>query len=122
MRKIVIILTLIILSACAQAREVETCHYSIIISSFLPEASQEVCELAYDAINSAKFNRKLVDEVSKDIFSVHIRFRFIDGEEESYIIDNNGSITYQENEMFYKIKIDKEIVDLLKENIKSQKN
>lgn len=121
MKKIVMILSLLFLTACTQAKEVETCHYSIIISSFLPEASQEVCKLVYGSINSAKFNRQLVDEDSTDIFAIHIRFRLMDGEEESYLIDNNGSITYQENDKFYTIKIDKEIVDLLKENIESQK-
>ena len=121
MKKALILLSVLLLSSCAQTKVVKACQYSIIVSSFLPEADQELCQTVYDAIDSAKFNRRIIDERIFDIFSIHIRFQFGEGDEEFYMINKDGTITYEENDLTYKIDIGEEIVALLIDNIESQK-
>ena len=122
MKKLFLIISILILSACSETKVVESCRYSIIVSSFLPEADQTICQTVYDSIDSAKFNRTIVEQREFDIFSIHIRFMLNDGVEETYFIGKDGTITYEMNGMIYKIKIDKEMVNLLINNIESQKS
>ncbi len=121
MKKIAIVLMLVLLSSCAKIPEVKSCHYGALISSYIGQSNQGICQTVYDAIDSAKFNRNISDDLLFGIDSVLINFQFDDKEDESFFINKDGILTYEIEENIYRSKIDKKLYSLIIEEIELEK-
>lgn len=121
MKKIVIVLMIVILTSCAKIPEVKSCHYGVLISSYIGQSNQDICQTIYDAIDSAKFNQRMSDDLLFGIDSILINFQFEDHDDESYFINKDGILTYQNKDFFYKSTIDKKLYDLMIEAIELEK-
>ncbi len=121
MKKTIIVLMIVLLTSCAKIPEVKSCHYGVLISSYMGQSNQDICQTIYDAIDSAKFNRKISDDLLFGIDSVLINFQFEDKEAEHYFINKDGILTYQNKDFFYKSTIDKKLYDLMIEAIELEK-
>lgn len=121
MKRIVLGLIILLLSSCAKIPEVKSCHYGALISSYIGQSNQGICQTVYDAIDSAKFNRNISDDFLFGIDSVLINFQFEDKEAEHYFISKDGILTYQIKDFIYRSKIDKKLYDLITEAIELEK-
>lgn len=122
MKKIVIVLIiLLLLTSCAKIPEVKSCHYGVLISSYISQSNQDICQTIYDAIDSAKFNRRMSDDLLFGIDSILINFQFEGHDDESYFINKDGILTYQIKDIIYKTTIDKKLYDLMIEAIELEK-
>jgi len=121
MKRLIIGLIIILTSSCAKIPDVKSCHYGILIQSFIGQSNQGICQTVYDAIHSAKFNRSLSDDLLFGIDSVFINFQFEDKENEMYFINKEGIVTYQIKDIFYKTTIDKKLYFLIIEEIELEK-
>jgi len=121
MKKIVIVLMIVLLTSCAKIPEVKSCHYGVLISSYISQSNQDICQTIYDAIDSAKFNRRMSDDLLFGIDSILINFQFEDHDDESYFINKDGILTYQIKDIIYKTTIDKKLYDLMIEAIELEK-
>lgn len=121
MKKIAIVLMLVLLSSCAKIPEVKSCHYGVLISSYIGQSNQGICQTVYDAIDSAKFNRNISDDLLFGIDTVLINFQFDDKEDESFFINKDGILTYEIEENIYRSKIDKKLYSLIIEEIELEK-
>lgn len=61
--KRLIIGLIIVLSSCAKIPDVKSCHYGVLISSYIGQSNQDICQTVYDAIDNAKFNRRISDDL-----------------------------------------------------------
>jgi len=121
MKKIVIVLMIVLLSSCAKIPEVKSCHYGVLISSYIGQSNQDICQTIYNAIDSAKFNRRMSDDLLFGIDSILINFQFEDHDDESYFINKDGILTYQIKDIIYKTTIDKKLYNLITEAIELEK-
>lgn len=121
MKKIVIVLMIVLLTSCAKIPEVKSCHYGVLISSYIGQSNQDICQTIYDAIDSAKFNRKISEDLLFGIDSVLINFQFEDKEDESFFVNKDGILTYEIEDNIYRSKIDKKLYSLIIEEIESEK-
>ena len=99
MKKLIIGL-IIVLSSCAKIPDIKSCHYGVLISSYIGQSNQDICQTVYDAIDNAKFNRRISDDLLFGIDSVLINFQFENEEEETYFINKEGILTYQIKDIF----------------------
>lgn len=120
MKKLIIGL-IIVLSSCAKIPDIKSCHYGVLISSYIGQSNQDICQTVYDAIDNAKFNRRISDDLLFGIDSVLINFQFEDEEDETYFINKEGVLTYQIKDIFYKTTIDKKLYSLIIEEIELEK-
>lgn len=120
MKKLIIGLILL-LSSCAKIPDIKSCHYGVLISSYIGQSNQDICQTVYDAIDNAKFNRRISDDLLFGIDSVLINFQFEDEEDETYFINKEGVLTYQIKDIFYKTTIDKKLYSLIIEEIELEK-
>lgn len=120
MKKLIIGLILLI-SSCAKIPDIKSCHYGVLISSYIGQSNQDICQTVYDAIDNAKFNRRISDDLLFGIDSVLINFQFEDEEDETYFINKEGVLTYQIKDIFYKTTIDKKLYSLIIEEIELEK-
>lgn len=121
MKKIAIVLMIVLLTSCAKIPEVKSCHYGVLISSYISQSNQDICQTIYDAIDSAKFNRRMSDDLLFGIDSILINFQFEDHDDESYFINKDGILTYQIKDIIYKTTIDKKLYNLMIEAIELEK-
>ena len=121
MKKIAIVLMIVLLTSCAKIPEVKSCHYGVLISSYIGQSNHGICQTVYDAIDSAKFNRNISDDLLFGIDSVLINFQFDDKEDESFFINKDGILTYEIEENIYRSKIDKKLYSLIIEEIELEK-
>lgn len=121
MKKIVIVLIIILLTSCAKIPEVKSCHYGVLISSYIGQSNQDIYQTIYDEIDSAKFNRRMSDDLLFGIDSILINFQFEDHDDESYFISKDGILTYQIKDIIYKTTIDKKLYNLITEAIELEK-
>lgn len=120
MKKLIIGL-IIVLSSCAKIPDVKSCHYGVLISSYIGQSNQDICQTVYDAIDNAKFNRRISDDLLFGIDSVLINFQFENKEDETYFINKEGILMYQIKDIFYQTKIDKKLYSLIIEEIELEK-
>lgn len=120
MKKLIIGL-IIVLSSCAKIPDIKSCHYGVLISSYIGQSNQDICQTVYDAIDNAKFNRRISDDLLFGIDSVLINFQFENKEDETYFINKEGILTYQIKDIFYKTTIDKKLYSLIIEEIELEK-
>lgn len=120
MKKLIIGL-IIVLSSCAKIPDIKSCHYGVLISSYIGQSNQDICQTVYDAIDNAKFNRRISDDLLFGIDSVLINFQFENKEDETYFINKEGILTYQIKDIFYKTIIDKKLYSLIIEEIELEK-
>jgi len=120
MKKFIIGL-IIVLSSCAKIPDVKSCHYGVLISSYIGQSNQDICQTVYDAIDNAKFNRRISDDLLFGIDSVLINFQFENKEDETYFINKEGILTYQIKDIFYQTTIDKKLYSLIIEEIELEK-
>lgn len=120
MKKLIIGL-IIVLSSCAKIPDIKSCHYGVLISSYIGQSNQDICQTVYDAIDNAKFNRRISDDLLFGIDSVLINFQFENEEEETYFINKEGILTYQIKDIFYQTTIDKKLYSLIIEEIELEK-
>jgi len=120
MKKLIIGL-IIVLSSCAKIPDIKSCHYGVLISSYIGQSNQDICQTVYDAIDNAKFNRRISDDLLFGIDSVLINFQFENEEDETYFINKEGILTYQIKDIFYKTIIDKKLYSLIIEEIELEK-
>lgn len=120
MKKFIIGL-IILLSSCAKIPDVKSCHYGVLISSYIGQSNQDICQTVYDAIDNAKFNRRISDDLLFGIDSVLINFQFENKEDETYFINKEGILTYQIKDIFYQTTIDKKLYSLIIEEIELEK-
>ena len=120
MKKLIIGL-IIVLSSCAKIPDIKSCHYGVLISSYIGQSNQDICQTVYDAIDNAKFNRRIRDDLLFGIDSVLINFQFENKEDETYFINKEGILTYQIKDIFYKTIIDKKLYSLIIEEIELEK-
>lgn len=120
MKKLIIGL-IIVLSSCAKIPDIKSCHYGVLISSYIGQSNQDICQTVYDAIDNAKFNRRIRDDLLFGIDSVLINFQFENKEDETYFINKEGILTYQIKNIFYKTTIDKKLYSLIIEEIELEK-
>ena len=120
MKKLIIGL-IIVLSSCAKIPDIKSCHYGVLISSYIGQSNQDICQTVYDAIDNAKFNRRISDDVLFGIDSVLINFQFENKEDETYFINKEGILTYQIKDIFYQTTIDKKLYSLIIEEIELEK-
>lgn len=120
MKKFIIGL-IILLSSCAKIPDVKSCHYGVLISSYIGQSNQDICQTVYDAIDNAKFNRRISDDLLFGIDSVLINFQFENEEDETYFINKEGILTYQIKDIFYQTTIDKKLYSLIIEEIELEK-
>jgi len=120
-KRIVIVLCSLLLSSCNQKIEVESCMYTILIQSFAAKSDKEYCQIIYNSIDSAKFNRRMSDESIFGIDSILINFQFSDREDELYFINKEGILSYSVGDFTYKSNINKDIYTQLSERIEAQK-
>ena len=121
MKRLIIGLIIVLLSSCTKIPEVKSCHYGVLISSYIGQSNQGICQTVYDAIDSAKFNRNISDDLLFGIDSVLINFQFEDKESEHYFISKDGILTYQIKDFIYRSKIDKKLYSLIIEEIELEK-
>ena len=121
MKHLIIGLIIVLLSSCVKIPEVKSCHYGVLISSYIGQSNQGICQTIYDAIDSAKFNRNISDDLLFGIDSVLINFQFDDKEDESFFISKDGILTYQIKDFIYRSKIDKKLYSLIIEEIELEK-
>lgn len=121
MKKIAIVLMIVLLTSCAKIPEVKSCHYGVLISSYIGQSNQGICQTVYDAIDSAKFNRNISDDLLFGIDSVLINFQFEDKEAEHFFINKDGILTYEIEDNIYRSKIDKKLYSLIIEEIELEK-
>lgn len=119
--KRLIIGLIIVLSSCAKIPDVKSCHYGVLISSYIGQSNQDICQTVYDAIDNAKFNRRISDDLLFGIDSVLINFQFENKEDETYFINKEGILTYQIKDIFYQTTIDKKLYSLIIEVIELEK-
>ena len=119
--KRLIIGLIIVLSSCAKIPDVKSCHYGVLISSYIGQSNQDICQTVYDAIDNAKFNRRISDYLLFGIDSVLINFQFENKEDETYFINKEGILTYQIKDIFYQTTIDKKLYSLIIEVIELEK-
>lgn len=119
--KRLIIGLIIVLSSCAKIPDVKSCHYGVLISSYIGQSNQDICQTVYDAIDNAKFNRRISDDLLFGIDSVLINFQFENKEDETYFINKEGILTYQIKDIFYQTTIDKKLYSLIIEEIELEK-
>ncbi len=120
MKKLIIGL-IILLSSCAKIPDIKSCHYGVLISSYIGQSNQDICQTVYDAIDNAKFNRRISDDLLFGIDSVLINFQFENKEDETYFINKEGILTYQIKDIFYQTTIDKKLYSLIIEEIELEK-
>lgn len=120
MKKLIIGL-IILLSSCAKIPDIKSCHYGVLISSYIGQSNQDICQTVYDAIDNAKFNRRISDDLLFGIDSVLINFQFENKEDETYFINKEGVLTYQIKDIFYQTTIDKKLYSLIIEEIELEK-
>lgn len=120
MKKLIIGL-IIVLSSCAKIPDIKSCHYGVLISSYIGQSNQDICQTVYDAIDNAKFNRRISDDLLFGIDSVLINFQFENKEDETYFINKEGILTYQIKDIFYQTTIDKKLYSLIIEVIELEK-
>jgi hypothetical protein len=120
MKKLIIGL-IIVLSSCAKIPDIKSCHYGVLISSYIGQSNQDICQTVYDAIDNAKFNRRISDDLLFGIDSVLINFQFENKEDETYFINKEGILTYQIKDIFYQTTIDKKLYSLIIEEIELEK-
>jgi|GEM_PF-2607902 len=120
MKKLIIGL-IIVLSSCAKIPDIKSCHYGVLISSYIGQSNQDICQTVYDAIDNAKFNRRISDDLLFGIDSVLINFQFENEEDETYFINKEGILTYQIKDIFYQTTIDKKLYSLIIEEIELEK-
>lgn len=120
MKKLIIGL-IIVLSSCAKIPDIKSCHYGVLISSYIGQSNQDICQIVYDAIDNAKFNRRISDDLLFGIDSVLINFQFENKEDETYFINKEGILTYQIKDIFYQTTIDKKLYSLIIEEIELEK-
>lgn len=120
MKKLIIGL-IIVLSSCAKIPDIKSCHYGVLISSYIGQSNQDICQTVYDAIDNAKFNRRISDDLLFGIDSVLINFQFENKEDETYFINKEGILTYQIKDIFYQTTIDKKHYSLIIEEIELEK-
>lgn len=119
--KRLIIGLIIVLSSCAKIPDIKSCHYGVLISSYIGQSNQDICQTVYDAIDNAKFNRRISDDLLFGIDSVLINFQFENKEDETYFINKEGILTYQIKDIFYQTTIDKKLYSLIIEEIELEK-
>lgn len=119
--KRLIIGLIIVLSSCAKILDIKSCHYGVLISSYIGQSNQDICQTVYDAIDNAKFNRRISDDLLFGIDSVLINFQFENKEDETYFINKEGILTYQIKDIFYQTTIDKKLYSLIIEEIELEK-
>ena len=120
MKKLIIGL-IIVLSSCAKIPDIKSCHYGVLISSYIGQSNQDICQTVYDAIDNAKFNRRISDDLLFGIDSVLINFQFENKEDETYFINKERILTYQIKDIFYQTTIDKKLYSLIIEEIELEK-
>lgn len=120
MKKLIIGL-IIVLSSCAKIPDIKSCHYGVLISSYIGQSNQDICQTVYDAIDNAKFNRRISDDLLFGIDSVLINFQFENKEDETYFINKEGILTYQIKDIIYQTTIDKKLYSLIIEEIELEK-
>lgn len=120
MKKLIIGL-IMVLSSCAKIPDIKSCHYGVLISSYIGQSNQDICQTVYDAIDNAKFNRRISDDLLFGIDSVLINFQFENKEDETYFINKEGILTYQIKDIFYQTTIDKKLYSLIIEEIELEK-
>ena len=121
MKRLIIGLIIVLLSSCTKIPEVKSCHYGVLISSYIGQSNQDICQTVYDAIDNAKFNRRISDDLLFGIDSVLINFQFENKEDETYFINKEGILTYQIKDIFYQTTIDKKLYSLIIEEIELEK-
>lgn len=115
------ILCTLLLSSCTQKVEVESCMYTVLIQSFGAKSDKEYCQIIYNSIDSAKFNRRMSDVSIFGIDSILINFQFSDGEDELYFINKEGILSYSVGDFTYKSNLNKDIYTQLSDRIEAQK-
>jgi L-ribulose-5-phosphate 3-epimerase UlaE len=123
MKKTLLILSIVILSSCSKVNDLERCHYSQLLSSFisLETNNLEYCKSIYKEIENAKVNAKVNKDFLFKFDSIGIYFVFPDDVSETYFLSIDGTLSYNLNDTHYSTHIRKELFTELMDNIDKQK-
>lgn len=123
MKKILIVLFIILLTSCTEARVVEACYYTQLFSSFASTEKNnlEQCQSYYSEFESAKTKGKLATQSILRLTSVMVRFELDDEKSVTYYLNKDGLFTYDKNGFMYQSFVREELFTELLENIEIQK-
>lgn len=122
MKKILLIVMTLFLTSCSKSSEVESCHYSVLFQSFMARSDKEYCQSVYDSFNTAKFNRRISEDRTFGLNSILVIFQRVDQDDEHYILNKDGVLMYDIDNIMYETNIEVERYTELFERIEAQKH